>query len=93
MWRNAVEAIAEAGDERARSRGAVARRLAGELARYRLGIAALLVLTVVNSLAQAVGPWLVGLAIDDVIALRDPVRLAWIMVALLASYVAGYLAA
>lgn len=72
--------------------GAVTRRLLGYLRPYKARLVVVLVLIVVASIAGAVGPFLVGLAIDRYISVGDGSGLALIMLLLLAAYVVGLLA-
>lgn len=68
------------------------RRLIGELRPYRARLALALALVTVQAAAQALGPLLVGRAIDQAIETPDPALLAQLMGLLGAVYVAGALA-
>ncbi len=87
-----VEAIAEIEVQRARDRGAVARRLLGELAPFRATLLAALGFIVVLGVAQGAGPLLVGRAIDHDIVGRSSAGLARTLAALFCVYCAGALA-
>jgi ATP-binding cassette subfamily B multidrug efflux pump len=87
-----VEAIAEIEVQRAKDRSAVARRIVGELSPYRATLLAAFGFIVVGSAAQAVGPALVGHAIDRDIGGRDGMGLLRTLAALFCVYVAGALA-
>lgn len=88
-----IEAMAEIQLQRANDRGAVARRLMGELRPYRRTIGVALAFVTLSAVAQAVAPWLVGHAIDHDIGQRDLGGLARTMLALFATYVVGALSA
>src|ERR671916_1072352 len=87
-----IESIARVPQERAENKGATTRRLLSELGPYRRGLVLAFVLVVIGALAQAVGPWLIGRAIDDDILGGDPAGLFRTMVVLFGVYVAGTLA-
>ncbi len=87
-----VEAIAEIEVQRATDRRAVARRLVTDLAPYRATLLAAFGFIVIGSVAQGVGPYLVGHAIDRDIGARDGGGLLRTLAALLCVYVAGALA-
>jgi ATP-binding cassette subfamily B multidrug efflux pump len=91
MW-GSIEQVAQTPETRARHRGAVLRRLLGELAPHRPQLLWLLFLTLVNGATTAAGPWLTGLAIDDVVYRRDVGRLAVLAGLLALSYLLGLLA-
>jgi ATP-binding cassette, subfamily B, multidrug efflux pump len=82
----------ETAEERARHRGATARRLIGEVAPYRARILIGFGFIVVGAAAQAAGPYLIGRAIDHAILRGDRDGLTRIMLALLAVYAIGALA-
>ncbi|HEX5436279.1 MAG TPA: ABC transporter ATP-binding protein [Gemmatimonadaceae bacterium] len=84
-----LAAIAGQGAGRAQRRGATARRLLGELRPYRGTIAAALGLILVSAATQAIGPWLIGRAIDDSIRTSDAGGLARTMLLLLGVYIVG----
>ena len=87
-----IETIARASGERARDRGATLRRLVGELRPYRSQLALAFALIVLSAAAQAIGPWLIGRAIDRHILGGDRAGLAGTMGLLFLTYVAGTLA-
>lgn len=91
MW-GGIEQVAQASEERARRRSAAFRRLLGELPPYRRSLLWLLALTLVSGTMTAVGPWIVGVAIDDMIANQNVGRLVQFTLALGASYLLGLLA-
>lgn len=91
MW-GGIEQLAQTPEARVRHRGAVLRRLLGEIAGYRRELLWLLLLTLVSGAATAAGPWLTGLAIDDAVYRRDVGRLALLTGLLALSYVLGLLA-
>ena len=87
-----IESIASVPQERAENKGATTRRLLSELGPYRRGLVLAFVLVVIGALAQAVGPWLIGRAIDEDILGGEPAGLFRTTLLLLAVYVAGLLA-
>ncbi|MDP9355503.1 MAG: ABC transporter ATP-binding protein/permease [Chloroflexota bacterium] len=87
-----IEAIAGASQERAQNRGAVARRLLGELRPFRSEIALAFGLIVLGAAAQAGGPWLISRAIDKEILAGDRSGLARTMLLLLLVYGMGTVA-
>lgn len=84
-----LQRVAELPQERAEQRGAVARRLLGYLRPYWRRLLAILVLVVIAATSQALGPLLIGVAIDGAIAQRDGNELNRLMLLLLVVYVAG----
>jgi ATP-binding cassette subfamily B multidrug efflux pump len=84
-----LQRVAELPQERAEQRGAVARRLLGYLRPYWQRLLAILVLVVIAAASQALGPLLIGVAIDGAIAQRDGNELNRLMLLLLVVYVAG----
>src|SRR5437588_7646645 len=84
--------VADRAEERARNRGATARRLVGETAPYRARILIGFGFIVVGAAAQAAGPYLIGRAIDHAILRGDRAGLTRLMLALLAVYIVGALA-
>src|SRR5256885_12859002 len=84
--------MAGASEERARRRGATARRLVGELGPFRRQVGFVFLLVVLGAGMQAAGPWLISRAIDRDIVRHDPMGLARTMLLLLAVYVIGALA-
>ncbi len=87
-----MRVAAETAEERARHRGATARRLVGEMAPYRGRILIGFGFIVVGAVAQAAGPFLIGRAIDHAILRGDRPGLTRIMLVLLAVYAVGTLA-
>jgi ATP-binding cassette subfamily B protein/subfamily B ATP-binding cassette protein MsbA len=77
---------------RARDRGAVARRLVGELAPHRRTLLVALFFIIITALAQVAGPWLVGRAIDRDIAGHDARGLVGRMLLLLLVWIGSALA-
>jgi len=84
-----LQRVAELPQERAEQRGAVARRLLGYLRPYWRRLLAILMLVVIAATSQALGPLLIGVAIDGAIAQRDGNELNRLMLLLLVVYVAG----
>jgi len=84
-----LQRVAELPQEQAEQRGAVARRLLGYLRPYWRRLLAILVLVVIAAASQALGPLLIGVAIDGAIAQRDGSELNRLMLLLLLVYVAG----
>jgi ATP-binding cassette subfamily B multidrug efflux pump len=84
-----LQRVAELPQEQAEHRGAVARRLLGYLRPYWRRLLAILVLVVIAAASQALGPLLIGVAIDGAIAQRDGSELNRLMLLLLLVYVAG----
>ena len=70
--------------------GAVLRRLLSYLAPFRTQLLGALVLVIISAGTQAIGPALIGNAIDVYIAKRDGAGLAQTMLILLGVYVIGY---
>jgi ATP-binding cassette subfamily B protein/subfamily B ATP-binding cassette protein MsbA len=84
-----LQRVAELPQEQAEHRGAVARRLLGYLRPYWRRLLAILVLVVIAAASQALGPLLIGMAIDGAIAQRDGGELNHLMLLLLVVYIAG----
>ncbi len=87
-----LQRVAELPQEQAEQRGAVARRLLGYLRPYWRRLLAILVLVVIAATSQALGPLLIGVAIDGAIAQRDGNELNRLMLFLLVVYIAGLIA-
>ena len=85
-WAGSLDVMAQQ-KQRAVHRGAVARRLAGELTPYRGTLLAALAFILINAAGQAAGPWLVSRAIDHDIAGHDGPALGRRMLLLFAVYV------
>jgi ATP-binding cassette, subfamily B, multidrug efflux pump len=91
-WVGSIETMAQE-KQGARDRGAVARRLVGELAPYNSTVLQAFLLILVGASAQAAAPWLVSRAIDVDIGHRDSWGLARTMAELLLVYAVGATAA
>ena len=81
--------VIELDEGRAQNRGAVAARLAAYLRPYWPHLTAMLVLVLVNAVAFAVAPFLIGRAIDQFIAVGDRAGLGRTMLWLLGVFVVG----
>lgn len=92
MRQHGLEAMAGASTERASARGTTARRLIGEVRPYRANVLAALGLIVLGAGAQALGPLIIGRAIDRAIIPGDRRGLALWMLALAGVYLVGALA-
>lgn len=79
-------------DQRVNDRGAVARRLIGEMRPYWRRWLVVLVFVLMGAAAQAGGPWLIGRAIDEEILAGDSRGLAVTMIPLFLIYVMGAIA-
>ena len=86
-WGGTIEVMASQEQKRAANRGAVARRLVGELRPWRATIVAAFAFILANAAGQAAGPWLVSRAIDRDIVGGRPLGLVRSLVLLLAVYV------
>jgi ATP-binding cassette subfamily B multidrug efflux pump len=91
MMRSGIQAIAEAPQERASQGSQVLRRLLGYLRPYWQALLLVLALTIVGAAAQALGPYLIGRAIDGAIGQRDRDGLNRTMLLLLGVYVVSFL--
>ena len=91
MLQRGMATMAE-GPEKARARGATARRLIGELRPYRANLLAALGLIVTTAVAQSLGPLIIGRSIDRAIVPGDRRGLALWMLALAAIYIVGAVA-
>ncbi len=78
-------------NERAKNRGATAKRLIGEFKPFGSSLGFVGLLVILSALSQAAAPWLVGRAIDENISKFDPNGLLLRMLELLAVYVVGML--
>ncbi len=92
MMRGGIQAIAAAPQERATRSGVVLRRLLGYLIPFWKDLLFVLLLVIVGAAAQALGPYLIGQAIDGAIGTRDGVALDRTMLLLLAVYIGGMVA-
>ncbi len=88
---HAMMRVAQSEDEKARDRGKVVRRLVRYLRPYWLPVTGAFVLTLINAGAQAVGPFLIGRAVDIFITAGDRSGLGNTMLTLIAVYSAGML--
>jgi ATP-binding cassette, subfamily B, multidrug efflux pump len=86
-WQGPLEVMASQEKKGAANRGAVARRLVGELRPWRGMIVAAFVFIVLNAIGQALGPWMVSRAIDHDIARHDGLGLLRSMAILLGIYI------
>jgi ATP-binding cassette subfamily B multidrug efflux pump len=86
-----LQALGQTSDERARNTGATWRKLLAEFVPYRSTLLLVLGLVLILAVTQALGPWLIGQAIDNDIARRDAGGLAVRMLELLAVYGVGTL--
>ena len=84
--------MAETPEERAHHRSKVLTRLVRMLRPYWVMVLGSFILVLVSAASQAAGPMLIGRAVDDVLAAKDKVRLIWIVLGLLGTYLAGMLA-
>ena len=84
-----IEQLAELQVQHAVRRGAVARRLVGELRPHRRTLATALGAALVSAAATAAGPWLVSRAIDRDILGGDPAGLVRTLALLLGVYAIG----
>ena len=84
--------MAETPEERARYRSKVLTRLVRMLRPYWVMVLGSFILVLVSAASQAAGPMLIGRAVDDVLGTKDKVRLIWIVLGLLGTYLAGMLA-
>ncbi len=71
--------------------GAILRRLATYLVPFRLAVGGALALVIVSAITQAVGPALIGRAIDLYITKKDTAGLTQTMLLLLGVYLIGFL--
>jgi len=90
MMRGGFHATAELPQERATRSTLVLRRLLGYLQPYWKQLLVVLALTLLGAATQALGPYLIGRAIDSAIGQRDAAGLNQTMLLLLATYVVGF---
>ncbi|HEX6303390.1 MAG TPA: ABC transporter ATP-binding protein, partial [Anaerolineales bacterium] len=81
--------VVQSSDEVAEDRSRVIARLIRYLRPYWLAVASALVLVLVNAGSQAVGPYLMGRAIDGFIGQGDRAGLGRVMLALVGVYLGG----
>jgi ATP-binding cassette, subfamily B, multidrug efflux pump len=77
--------------EKAKDPAGAVFRLAQYLLPFKIALVIVLVLLVVASVLSLLGPYLIGVAIDDFIAARDPVGLVRVSILLLLVFVSGNL--
>lgn len=88
MWRG----LGQGPTGKAHNSGEVTRRLLRYMAPYKVQLALVVVLLVVNTLSTVAGPILIGQAIDTSIKQGDKAGLGWTMLALLFTYLVGFFA-
>ena len=84
--------MAELSQERAARGNLVLRRLLSYLQPYWKQLLVVLTLTIISAATQAIGPYLIGRAIDSAIGQRDLAGLNQTMLLLLGTYVVGFVA-
>jgi len=89
--RHGMQRIAQTPDERAIDQTKVISRLIKYLEPYRLAVLGAFILVIVNAAMQALGPMLIGRAIDQFISVGDRVGLAYTMLALILVYLTSML--
>ncbi|HEX5688798.1 MAG TPA: ABC transporter ATP-binding protein [Roseiflexaceae bacterium] len=92
MMRGGMQAMAALPDERAASSSMVLRRLMGYLRPYMRQLLLTLGLVVFAAASQALGPYLIGQAIDNAIGQGDSAALNRTMLLLLVVYAVGWVA-
>ena len=92
MMHGGIQAIANAPQERAANSSVVLRRLLGYLKPFRRELLFVLVLVLISAASQALGPYLIGRAIDGAIGAGNGAALDQTMLLLLAVYVVGAIA-
>ncbi|MEP7189444.1 MAG: ABC transporter ATP-binding protein [Roseiflexaceae bacterium] len=88
--RGGLQAMAELPQERAARGNLVLRRLLTYLQPYWKQLLVVLALTIIGAATQAIGPYLIGRAIDSSIGQRDRDGLNQTMLLLLGTYVVGF---
>lgn len=88
-----IELITGSYQSGARHGGATLRQLLSELRPLSRQLAAVVVFVLLYAGAQAVAPWLIGLAVDRYILRGDRTGLAWTMLLLLLAYVVATISA
>ncbi len=91
MWRG-IQGMAETPDEHASEAGLVLRRLWEYIRPFKAQLLIVLGLTLLSAASQAIGPILIGQAVDSAIGKGDGNRLNMLMLALLGVYVLGAVA-
>lgn len=89
--RHGMQSIAQTPDERAKDQTKVISRLIKYLQPYWLAVLGAFMLVIVNAAMQALGPMLIGRAIDQFISVGDRVGLAYTMLALILVYLTSML--
>jgi ATP-binding cassette subfamily B multidrug efflux pump len=90
--RGGLQAMAELPQERAARGNLVLRRLLTYLQPYWKQLLVVLALTIIGAATQAIGPYLIGRAIDSAIGQRDLAGLNQTMLLLLGTYIVGFVA-
>jgi len=88
---HAMRRLAQSEDEKAKDRGKVVRRLVQYLKPYWVAVLAAFILTLLNAGTQAMGPFLIGRAVDVFITAGDQAGLVNTMLILIAVYTTGML--
>jgi len=91
MMGHGMRRIVESPEEQAQNRGEVVSRLLQAMQPYWLHLIGALLLIMVNAASQAIGPILIGRAIDHFITGKDFTGLSRIMLVLVGVYLAGML--
>ena len=89
--RHGMQRIAATPDEQAKDQSKVIARLILYLKPYRLEVFGALFLVLINAGAQALGPMLIGRAIDEFISAGDRAGLTYTMLALIVVYLISML--
>ena len=90
--RHGMQRIAETSEEHAKDQSKVIFRLLKYLKPYWLAVSGALVLVLINAGTQAMGPLLIGRAIDQFISVGDKIGLTYTMLILVIVYFIGMLA-
>jgi len=90
--RHGMQHIGESSDEHAKDQSKVISRLLKYLKPYWLAVSGALVLVMINAGTQAMGPLLIGRAIDRYISVGDKIGLTYTMLMLVIVYFIGMLA-
>ena len=90
--RHGMQHIAETSEEHAKDQSKVISRLLKYLKPYWLAVSGALVLVLINAGTQAMGPLLIGRAIDQFISVGDKIGLTYTMLMLVIVYFIGMLA-
>ncbi len=92
MMHGGIQRLASMPNERASQSSVVLRRLLAYLAPFWRDLLTVLGLVLVGAATQALGPYLIGHAIDGAIGASDRAELNWTMAELLVVYLVGTLA-